>query len=343
MQHRAEAAGRLLDRQHLGRHLLGKHLGGFARSRCRDLHRPLEEIGRRRPESGRGHLRIRVPPAFHHLAVRSIAGRFLAFLPSGKRLIVAAVGHPDRIQHEALHQRRERLAGHIHHRQLLDRDPAAGIVPHRARHRLDPDRRRVGGLDPVKNLRHRRDRITGRVARKPVHREPGKMSDDPPEGDLLLGRQFVVGKFPALEVLVHRRVERQLALFHQMEQRRRRDRLADRGRLEQGRRRHRVAGPRFLETIPPRPDDPATVHQGDRNPRHLVVCHPFGQRVGERRCALDDDAGPEPRRDTGNRLVGAGDGGSGRRCTASRENAGQENEGGGAHAMTSVMKRWGSS
>ena len=90
-------------------------------------------------------------------------------------LLIAAVGHPDFVEHESAHQVRELLAGYIHHHQLLDGDSAAGVARLGSGNNVDANRIGVSRLLTVQDLYDRRHWSIDIVAGESVYREPRGM------------------------------------------------------------------------------------------------------------------------------------------------------------------------
>src|ERR1700724_1915771 len=95
---------------------------------------------------------------------------------------------------------------------------------------------------------------------------------------LRLLRELTRRQLPAREVLVHVRVEVQLASLREIQDGERADYLADRGSLKQCfRGDRRTADSRHSES--PRPFELAIVNHGDANPRNMEGLHAGSQPI----------------------------------------------------------------
>jgi hypothetical protein len=84
-----------------------------------------------------------MPAARHRRAADAVAACGLRPTMLGQGLLVAAVAHPQRAEHQLLGQLRERQAGQVDQQLLQDAVPAAGVAELQPRNGPHPHRRRV--------------------------------------------------------------------------------------------------------------------------------------------------------------------------------------------------------
>lgn len=174
----------------------------------------------------------------------------------------------------------------LHHRVA-----AAGVFPTASGRRFQADRIGVGGFLAIQDLHERGNSGARGIARKSMHCEPRRVSEQLAQGDDGPRSSRARGNLPRGERLIDVRVERQLALLDEMERSHRGDRLADTPGLEQG-----LGGDRrptqldHAESL--RPFDSAIVDDGDADALHLIRGHAVLERLtGVRVAQLHDGRG----------------------------------------------------
>ncbi len=212
-----------------------------ARRRPLDRDREAAQVGRRRPESRRGHLGVHRPAPADDAPTGPVPARGVGLEAGRRRLLVAARRHPEGAEHQLPGELGERLPGHVDQELLQHAVAAAGVAELQPRHGRHPDRRRVAV--PVEDVRKRRHDLLRAVAREAVHRQPGGVRQELAQRDSRLPARRRRDP-PGAQPLVDVRVQLELAPGDQAQRALRRDRLRDRPGQEAGLRGHRVAARR---------------------------------------------------------------------------------------------------
>ena len=187
----------------------------------------------------------------------------------------ATAAHRQRVEDEALRQRREVFARDVDQQLLQHGVAAAGIPPAASRLEIDAYRWTIRGRHSVERLQQRRRRASRWVNAHGTIGQAGRVAQHMAERHRVRRGERVVGNPPRAEHVVNRAVERQDALIHETQHGQRGHRLADRRDLKQ----RRVADPRAARQ---RPGQSIAPHHGDRHAGHSIELHPLGERHAER-------------------------------------------------------------
>ena len=201
---------------------------------------------------------------------------------SGERrrrvLRIAARLHPEHVEYFRLHERFERLVGHIGDQQLHDRVAAARVTVDAAGTDVHAHRRRVCGRLTVEHLHDGRNPGAHGVTGEAMHGESCRVAHQSTQRDLLILRELVVRYTPGLQLRVDVVVQRKLALLDESQRAQCSDRLADRTRLKQRVDSDGCPVDGVAHTVCATPGDLAVVDHRDADAGNAQLQHPLRER-----------------------------------------------------------------
>jgi len=157
----------------------------------------------------------------------------------------------------------------------------------RARDDVDADGCGVRRLLAVEYLHDGRPRVVDGVTRKAVHRGASAVTEQASQRCLLLFRKFVVRQLPRDQLRVDVLVERPFPGFGMVQQRHRRNRLADGSRLEKRLDSGRLRTSRLPHAVGLGPHDCVVVEHRHADGRNVEQLHPFLDGHFDRRLVFD--------------------------------------------------------